>query len=76
MKSRITLALVALLAPAALSAQTPAELQKQIEQLKLQLKAIEEKAKEKEAAAPVAEAAPAAATEAAAPAAPAAPAAV
>ena len=44
MKSRITLALVALLAPAALSAQTPAELQKQIEQLKIQLKAIEEKA--------------------------------
>ena len=44
MKSRIMLALVAALAPAALSAQSNADLQKQIEQLKIQLKAIEEKA--------------------------------
>ena len=44
MKSRITLALVAMLAPAALSAQSNEDLQKQIEQLKTQLKAIEEKA--------------------------------
>ncbi|HEY3400600.1 MAG TPA: DUF3373 family protein [Geothrix sp.] len=44
MNSRITLALVAMLAPAALSAQTNQDLQKQIEQLKVQLKAVEEKA--------------------------------
>lgn len=44
MTSRITLALAAMLAPAALSAQSPQDLQKQIEQLKVQLKAVEEKA--------------------------------
>jgi len=44
MNSRITLALVAMLAPVALSAQSNEDLQKQIEQLKIQLKAIEEKA--------------------------------
>lgn len=44
MNSRITLALVAMLAPVALSAQSNADLQKQIEQLKVQLKAVEEKA--------------------------------
>ena len=44
MNSRITLALVAMLAPAALSAQSNQDLQKQIEQLKVQLKAVEEKA--------------------------------
>ncbi|HJV48197.1 MAG TPA: DUF3373 family protein [Geothrix sp.] len=44
MNSRITLALVAMLAPAALSAQSNEDLQKQIEQLKVQLKAVEEKA--------------------------------
>jgi hypothetical protein len=44
MNSRITLALVALLAPMALSAQSNEDLQKQIEQLKVQLKAVEEKA--------------------------------
>ena len=44
MNSRIALALVAMLAPAALSAQSAQDLQKQIEQLKVQLKAVEEKA--------------------------------
>ncbi|GLH74817.1 hypothetical protein GETHLI_33190 [Geothrix limicola] len=44
MHSRLTLALVAMLAPAALSAQSNEDLQKQIEQLKTQLKAVEEKA--------------------------------
>ena len=44
MNSRIALALVAMLAPAALGAQSPQDLQKQIEQLKVQLKAVEEKA--------------------------------
>jgi len=44
MNSRIALALVAMLAPAALSAQSNQDLQKQIEQLKIQLKAVEEKA--------------------------------
>ncbi|MBK9798062.1 MAG: DUF3373 family protein [Holophagaceae bacterium] len=44
MNSRIALALVAMLAPAALNAQTNEDLQKQIEQLKVQLKAVEEKA--------------------------------
>ena len=44
MNSRIMLALVAMLAPMALSAQSNADLQKQIEQLKVQLKAVEEKA--------------------------------
>ena len=44
MNSRITLALVAMLAPMALSAQTNEDLQKQIKQLKTQLQAIEEKA--------------------------------
>ncbi|WP_257305147.1 DUF3373 domain-containing protein [Geothrix campi] len=44
MNSRIALALVAMLAPAALSAQSSQDLQKQIEQLKVQLKAVEEKA--------------------------------
>jgi len=44
MNSRIALALVAMLAPAALSAQSNEDLQKQIEQLKVQLKAVEEKA--------------------------------
>lgn len=44
MNSRIALALVAMLAPAALSAQSTQDLQKQIEQLKVQLKAVEEKA--------------------------------
>lgn len=44
MNSRITLALAAMLAPAALSAQSNEDLQKQIQQLKVQLKAIEEKA--------------------------------
>ena len=44
MNSRIALALVAMLAPAALSAQSNQDLQKQIEQLKVQLKAVEEKA--------------------------------
>ena len=44
MNSRITLALVAMLAPSALSAQSNEDLQKQIEQLKVQLKAVEEKA--------------------------------
>jgi len=44
MNARITLALVAMLAPAALSAQSNQDLQKQIEQLKAQLKAVEEKA--------------------------------
>jgi hypothetical protein len=43
MNSRITLALAALLAPA-LSAQSNEDLQRQIEQLKVQLKAVEEKA--------------------------------
>lgn len=44
MNSRIMLALVAMLAPAALGAQSPQDLQQQIEQLKVQLKAVEEKA--------------------------------
>ena len=44
MNSRIMLALVAMLAPVALSAQSNQELQQQIQQLKVQLKAIEEKA--------------------------------
>ena len=44
MNSRITLALVAMLAPTALSAQSNEDLQKQIQQLKVQLKTIEEKA--------------------------------
>lgn len=44
MNSRIALALVAMLAPAVLSAQSAQDLQKQIEQLKVQLKAVEEKA--------------------------------
>jgi hypothetical protein len=44
MNSRIMLALVAMLAPVALSAQSNQDLQKQIEQLKVQLKAVEEKA--------------------------------
>lgn len=44
MNSRIALALAAMLAPAALSAQSAQDLQKQIEQLKVQLKAVEEKA--------------------------------
>ena len=44
MNARITLALVAMLTPAALSAQSNEDLQKQIEQLKVQLKAVEEKA--------------------------------
>ncbi|GLH66008.1 DUF3373 family protein [Geothrix edaphica] len=44
MNSRIAFALVAMLAPAALSAQSNQDLQKQIEQLKVQLKAVEEKA--------------------------------
>ena len=44
MNSRITLALVALLAPAALSAQSNEDLKKQIDQLKIQLQAVEEKA--------------------------------
>ncbi len=44
MNSRIMLALVAMLAPVALSAQSNEDLQKQIEQLKTQLKAVEEKA--------------------------------
>ena len=43
MKSRITFALVAMLAPVALSAQTNEDLQKQIKQLKTQLQALEEK---------------------------------
>ena len=42
--SRIMLMLAAALAPAALSAQSNQDLQKQIEQLKVQLKAVEEKA--------------------------------
>jgi Protein of unknown function (DUF3373) len=44
MNSRIMLALVAMLAPAALSAQSNQDLQKEIEGLKTQLKAVEEKA--------------------------------
>ncbi len=44
MNSRIMLILVAMLAPAVLSAQSNEDLQKQIEQLKVQLKAVEEKA--------------------------------
>ena len=44
MNTRSTLALVAMLAPVALSAQSNQELQQQIQQLKVQLKAIEEKA--------------------------------
>lgn len=44
MNSRIMLALVALLAPAALSAQSSQDLQKEIDNLKVQLKAVEEKA--------------------------------
>ena len=44
MNSRITLALVAMLAPSALSAQSNEDLQKQIEGLKQQIKAVEEKA--------------------------------
>jgi hypothetical protein len=44
MNSRIMLALVAMLAPAALSAQSNQDLQKEIENLKIQLKAVEEKA--------------------------------
>jgi len=44
MNARITLALAAILAPTALSAQSSEDLQKQIEQLKVQLKAVEEKA--------------------------------
>ena len=49
MKScRMMLVLAAALAPAALSAQTNQDLQKQIEQLKIQLKAVEEKAATKE----------------------------
>ncbi len=44
MNSRIMLALVAMLAPVALSAQSNEDLQKQIQQLKVQLKAVEEKA--------------------------------
>ena len=44
MNSRIMLALVAMLAPVALSAQSNQDLQKEIENLKIQLKAVEEKA--------------------------------
>jgi len=44
MNARIMLALVALAAPAVLSAQSNEDLKKQIEQLKVQLKAVEEKA--------------------------------
>ncbi len=44
MNSRIMLTLVALVAPAVLSAQSNEDLKKQIEQLKVQLKAVEEKA--------------------------------
>ena len=44
MNSRIMLALVAMLAPMALSAQSPQDLKKEIDQLKAQLKAVEEKA--------------------------------
>jgi|GEM_PF-429786 len=44
MNSRLMLALVAMLAPVALSAQSNEDLQKQIEGLKQQIKAIEEKA--------------------------------
>ena len=44
MNSRIMLALVAMLAPVALSAQTNQDLQKEIDNLKIQLKAVEEKA--------------------------------
>lgn len=44
MTSRIALALVAMLTPATLGAQSNQDLQKQIEQLKVQLKAVEEKA--------------------------------
>ena len=43
MNSHLTLALVAMLGPAALSAQSNEDLQKQIQQLKVQLKAVEEK---------------------------------
>ena len=43
MNSRIMLALVAMLAPVALSAQSNEDLQKQIQQLKVQLKAVEER---------------------------------
>jgi hypothetical protein len=44
MNSRISLALVAMLAPIGLSAQSAPDLQKQIDELKTQLKAVEEKA--------------------------------
>ncbi len=44
MNSRIMLALVAMLAPVALSAQSNQDLQKEIDTLKVQLKAVEEKA--------------------------------
>jgi hypothetical protein len=44
MNSRILFTLAALLSPAALFAQSPQDLQQQIEQLRLQLKAVEEKA--------------------------------